>query len=232
LSFLTDWDLTLEEVDELITDNPSLRSFMAGYTAELKCRKLFFDNDERVSKVFKHDDHDRTKKGDICFTYRGHVFNIEVKSLQTNSIRDPRPAPKKPKKDWVSPYPEGTTKTATYQCDASDKREVVFKDGSKLATTCLLVGEFDLVAVNLHGFTGAWDFAFAKNADLPRVTGRSKATAHYTEYQKENLLATSMKMFNPMDTNLYAPTPWELLDEIILERAGAAEQEPVALIVD
>jgi hypothetical protein len=42
MGLLDDWQLTYDEVNELLTDNPSLRSFLSGYAAELKCRNLWF----------------------------------------------------------------------------------------------------------------------------------------------------------------------------------------------
>jgi hypothetical protein len=207
MGLLDDWQLSYDEINELLTDNPSLRSFLAGYAAELKCRNLWFGKEEaRVTNVKKYDDHDRTKKGDIALTYRGHDFNIEVKSLQTNSIK------------------EGKGR-ATFQCDASDRRPVVFLDGSTIETTCLLVGEFDLLAVNLFGFYGEWKFAFAKNKELPRVSGKRGKAKTYTEYQRDHLLASSMTMENP-PVPPYRMEPWSLLDELVEEReAGLAEPE-------
>lgn len=226
MGFLEDWDLSYGEINELLTDNPSLRSFVSGYAAELKCRDLWFRDDPRASNVFKYDDHDRTKKGDICLTYRGHTFNVEVKSLQMNSLRDPRPAPKRPKPGWSSPYPDGTARIGTFQCDASDRRKVTFRDGSSVETTCLLVGEFDVLAVNLHGFHGDWRFAFARNQDLPRVSGTRGQSKNYTEYQRSNLLATSMPIYHPVPGPIYRDEPWSLFDEIIKEReAGLVQDE-------
>lgn len=203
MGFLEDWDLSFEEIDELLTDNPSLRSFVSGYTAELKCRNLYFLNNERVTKVKKYDDHDRNKKGDISFEYKGLEFNVEVKSLQTNSIK----------------HLEDGTKKATFQCDASDRRPVAFPDGSQVETTCLLVGEFDLLAVNLFGFTGEWKFVFALNDHLPRVSGVRGAAKNYSEYQRALLLATSMPMTYP-PSDMYRDNPWELLDHLVIERTS------------
>lgn len=230
MGFLADWNLSYEEIDELLTHNPSLRSFVSGYAAELKCRDLYFSNDDRASNVFKYDDHDRTKKGDICITYRGQIFNIEVKSLQTNSIKGPRNPPKRPKLGWTSPYPFGTTKIATFQCDASDRRKVKFKDGSEVETTSLLVGEFDVLAVNLHGFHQDWVFAFAKNFDLPRIAGLKGASKNYTEYQKSNLLSTSMPIYYPTPGGIYRSEPWALFDELITEREAGQIPDEIAEI--
>jgi hypothetical protein len=215
MGFLEEWQLSFDEIDELLTDNASLRSFVSGYAAEMKCRRMWFSPDEnRVRNVIKYDDHDRTKKGDIAFDYRGQHLTVEVKSLQTNSIRQI----------------EGQKKKANFQCDASDRRAVIFSDGSTVQTTCLLVGEFDLLAVNLFGFHRKWVFAFAKNSDLPRVSGRGKAAANYTPAQRQELLASSMPMVDP-PASPYRLEPWSLLDELVEDRLqgkGTAEFSPSA----
>lgn len=200
MGFLEDWKLSFGEINELLTDNPSLRSFVSGYAAEMKARRMWFEPDKRVTGIGKPDDHDRTEKGDIYFQYKGYRFSVEVKSLQTNSIKK---------------FADGTMK-GTFQCDASDKRNVVLKDGTNFATTCLLVGEFDIIAVNLFGFYGEWQFVFAKNGDLPRLQGKRGAAASLSQVQQSELLATSMKMQHPI-TSPFRPEPWTLLDELIAD---------------
>src|SRR3989344_684509 len=83
---LTTLGLTAQELTEIVRENPSLRGFLSGYISEYKLRK-FFAADKRISNVRKYDDHDRSKKSDIVFTYKGVDISVEVKSLQTNSIR-------------------------------------------------------------------------------------------------------------------------------------------------
>jgi len=209
MGFLEDWDLSYDEINELLTDNPSLRSFVMGYAAEVKCRHLYFTDHPDVTDVQKYDDHDRLKKGDIAFKYKGHDFTVEVKSIQSNSMRVRK---------------DGTVRP-NFQCDASDRRVVRFKDGSEVNTTSLLVGEFDLLAVNLHAFYGEWRFAFAKNGDLPRLNGRRGAAKHFTEYQRQNLLSTLMPMANPPIEPYLLDDPFTLLDELIEERRRGLEPE-------
>jgi hypothetical protein len=60
--------------------------------------------------------------------------------------------------------------TGVAQVDASDSREISFPDGSKLKTTCLRRGEFDLLAINCFAFGEKWRFAFALNSELPANT--------------------------------------------------------------
>ena len=114
--------------------------------------------------------------------------------------------------------PVGTSKRAVFQCDASDKRKVLFADGTFVETTCLLVNEFDIVAVNLHGFYGSWEFVFAKNSDLPRVTGLHGKSREYTAAQRDMLLASSVHIFYPHAGAIFHKEPWMLFDSIIEER--------------
>ena len=83
----------------------------------------------------KYDNHDRKHKGDIAFNYKGFEIKVECKSLQTNSIRSIE-------KGYVGKF----------QCDASDRRPITLPDGTVIETTCLLVGEFDLLAVGIFNF--------------------------------------------------------------------------------
>lgn len=172
---------------------------MSGYVAEFQLRKKLKQT-SGISDVKKYDDHDRTKKNDISFMFQGHEFTIEVKSLQTNSIRR-----------------KETGTTATFQCDASDSRIVELPSGDSVKTTCLLVGEFDILAVNLFGFTGKWDFAFAINKDLPRSKYKN-----YTPEQQQYLLSTSMKITWPLQEP-YVKSLDEILLHLIAERTAPVE---------
>jgi hypothetical protein len=134
--------------------------------------------------------------------YREQNIRIEVKSLQTNSIRYIHSA---------SSDSEGYQQ-AKVQVDASDRREVTFPNGETLSTTCLLVGDFDLLAVNLFAFENKWHFAFAKNDDLPRSKYKK-----YSEDQRQFLLASAVTITWPLRPPFYED-PLKLLDEIVLDR--------------
>jgi hypothetical protein len=191
-TILQRWDITPEELTNAIDENPSLRGMLLGYIAEYKLRSSWFMNREGVSQLIKHDDHNRKKKGDLVINYKGREFIIESKSLQTNSV-------KKEEKRFVGKA----------QCDASDRRTVTFSDGSKLETTCLLAGEFDILAVNLFAFDDAWRFIFAKNSDLPRSTFR-----RYTPQQREKLLASLVRVTWPPEPP-FRDEPFSLMDELL-----------------
>lgn len=175
-SLLKRWDVTEEELTQVVDQNPSLRRMLFGYTAEVKLRQYIARN-ESVAGIEKDDDHDRKKKGDLRVAYKGREFVIETKSLQTNSIRK-----------------EDGGFFGKAQCDASDRREVTLPGGSTLNTTCLLVGEFDVLAINVFGFFDEWQFVFALNRDLPRSTFR-----RYTPEQRKYLLATLVPVTWPVD---------------------------------
>ena len=193
-TILDRWDVTPEELTELVEKNPSLRGMILGYLAELKLEKLWLSGDN-VSEVIKHDDHDRKKKGDRVIRYKGQEFIFESKSLQSAMIE-------KTEEGWIGKA----------QVDASDRREIVLPDNSRVTTTCLLKGEFDILAVNVFAFEEKWRFVFAKNPDLPTSSYRK-----YTPYQRQHLLATLVTVSWPPRPP-FSDEPFTLMNEIIQKR--------------
>ena len=206
MNILEQWRVSLDELSEAILANGSLRGMVFGYVAEIKLRELL--EHPEVSGLGKDDDHDRKKKGDLRFLYRGEEFKIESKSLQTarNKVL------------------EDSSFVGVSQVDASDRRTVTLPDGSQLQTTNLLVGEFDVLAVNCFSFEGKWNFAFARNRDLPRSTFRG-----YTPEQRAHLLATLVPVQWPPQ-GIFRADVFSLMDEMIVERLST-QQEGEALIV-
>ena len=190
-SILQRWDVTVEELTQVVDQNPSLRGMILGYLAELKLEKLWLRH-ESIADVSKHDDHDRKKKGDRVVLYKGKEFIFESKSLQTNSIR-------KTERGWIGKA----------QVDASDRRLVTLPDGTEVHTTCLLRNEFDVLAVNIFAFDEKWRFVFAKNSDLP--FSRYKG---YTEYQRRHLLATLVTVHWPPEPPFHEE-PFTLMNEML-----------------
>lgn len=190
-SILARWNFSDGELTQLIDNNPSLRGMVLGYMAEMKLDRLWL-SDPRFSEVTKHDDHDRGHHNDLVVVYRDREFTLESKSLQTSTVQR---------------TPEGWVGRA--QVDASDRREVALPDGSTVTTTCLLRGEFDILAVNLFAFGDEWRFSFAKNSDLP-----GSRYSRYTEYQRQHLLATMVDVSWPPQPPFRADL-FALLDEMI-----------------
>lgn len=190
-SILKRWGITEQDLTELVDQNPSLRGILLGYVAERKFHETYLDH-PAITEKGKDDDHDRTRKGDRRITYKGRSLVIEVKSLQTNLVKNLGDD------CWMGKS----------QVDASDSREVTFPDGSKLKTTCLLRGEFDLLAVNCFAFGDQWRFAFALNSELPQNTYKK-----YTEYQRQYLLPTLITVEWPLKPP-FTENPFELLDRL------------------
>lgn len=194
-NFLDALGLTNDEFTDIINNNPSLRGVIIGYTAEKMLRKIFA-NDNRIQSLHKDDDHDRSKKGDLNVVYKDYTFRFECKSLQTNSIK---------KNKASAPY----EMIGNYQCDASDCREISLKNNNKVKTTCLQVGEFDILAINMFAFNNKWDFAYILNKDLPRTK-----SSKYSDEDKQFLLHTSPKITLPLKEP-YVNDPFILMDKLI-----------------
>lgn len=203
-NILEKWDITVEELSDAILANGNLRGMVFGYVAEIKLRNLL-NASGRIESAIKDDDHDRKKKGDLRIVYRGNEFRVECKSLQTAQNRQ---------------LPEGTFQGGA-QVDGSDRRTVFLPDGSEVVTTNLLVGQFDVLAVNCFTFEDKWHFAFAKNKDLPRSTHKA-----YTEYQRQHLLATMVRVTWPA-SGLLTDNIFEVLDALIEDRKSGVAPDVV-----
>jgi len=206
-SILQRWGITEAQLTELVDQNPSLRGIMLGYVAEKKFHDTFLEHPE-ITEKGKDDDHDRKKKGDRRIVYKGKTLIIEVKSLQTATVKKLGPD------QW-----EGKS-----QVDGSDRRIIKFPDGSELNTTLLLRGEFDILAVNCFAFGEQWRFAFAKNKDLPTSNFKK-----YTEEQRKQLIASLVPVSWPPKPP-FTDNPFSLLDELVREmdiQAPTVEEKTV-----
>lgn len=202
-NLLRDWQISSKQISLLINQNPSLRGMLSGYVAELKLKELISILPD-ISYIYKFDDHNRKKKSDLYIIYRGKAFDVESKSLQTNTIKFDETS-----NIW----------TAKTQVDASDRRDVVLSSGKKLNTTLLLRGEFDILAVNCFGFGGQWKFLFAKNTDLPASTYKN-----YDEADRQELIASLIPVSLPVQSPFHESLK-DLLDEMIEEGLGATPDE-------
>lgn len=203
VNLLRDWRVSSKQISSLINQNPSLRGMLLGYVAELKLKELISVLPD-ISYTYKFDDHDRKKKSDLYIIYRGKAFDVEAKSLQTNTIK----------------FDETTRVwTAKTQVDASDRRDVILSSGKKLNTTLLKRGEFDILAVNCFGFSGEWKFLFAKNTDLPSSTFKK-----YEESDRKELIASLISVSLPSAPPFHESLK-ELLDSMIEAGLGKPPDE-------
>jgi transcriptional regulator with XRE-family HTH domain len=175
-NILEKWQIEIADLDRLILENPSLRGYMLGYLAEAKLRTMI-ESDSRVSDFRKYDDHDRKNKHDLEIKYKGKYYSVEVKSLQTNTVK----------------LLDDGSYIGRFQCDASDKRNVKLPDGGEISTTCLRFGDFDILAVNLFAFRGNWEYGFALNKNLP-----SSDYAKYPEEVRKQLIKSIIPISLPL----------------------------------
>lgn len=190
---LANLDLSLDDLDRLVAQNPSLRSFLIGYAAEHHLQASLADLG--ITDLGKPDDHDRTNKGDRLIEYEGEHFRLESKSLQSTSVAA-----------------AGDTLKARAQIDASDRRDLELPNGETVATVCLLRSDLDVVAINLYAFTYTWEFAYIDAADLPICKAR-----HLTHEQRRYLIATSVSVTYPLQAPFSRSLP-EILTRIASRR--------------
>lgn len=199
MTILEDWEITAEQLTEMLNENPSLRGMMLGYVAEFKLKEIITSFPE-VSFTTKFDDHNRKKKGDLYIVYHGRAFDVESKSLQTNMIQ----------------YDEASKKWfGKAQVDASDRRKIKLPSGEELNTTLLLRGEFDILAVNCFAFQNKWQFVFARNSDLPHSSYKK-----YSEEARRNLIASLVPVSYPPEPPFYQDLR-ELLEEMVANGEGS-----------
>ncbi len=189
-SILDYWSITPGNLTKLVNANPSLRGILFGYVAEHKLTELWFSGG-RIRYASKHDDHDRTRKGDHVISYRKKSFVVESKSLQSNSIREA----------------DGVWR-GKVQVDASDRRMLDLPSGDRVNTTLLKYGEFDLLAVNCFAFTGEWRFQFALNSELPCSTYK-----RYPVHIREQLIASLVEVTWP-PSGPFTDEPYSHLDKL------------------
>ncbi len=191
---LAEWDLTRDELNEIIAENPPVISVLSGFVTEYKFRKLWLGR-RGISNVTRPLAADRATKCDFVFQYLDRQFSVEVKSLDRPKVQQ-----------------EGDGWKGTFQCNASDSREVELPNGDKVVTNCLVVGQFDVLAVGLFSFGSQWRFAFARNDDLPRSRWKN-----YTEVQRKFLLPSSMRITWPLQPP-YSADLFGVLDSILRKR--------------
>ncbi len=191
---LEELGLTATDLTALVHDNPSLRGMVISYAAEQKLRANWLSGNE-ITYLGKPSDHDRRNKGDHLIEYQGNRFTIEIKSLQTRMV-----------------VKDGDIWRGRAQVDASDRRTVTLMDGNSLETTLLMVGEFDVLAVNCFAFGQGWKFVFAKNQDLPRSRYRN-----YTDEVRNQLLASLVPVSWPPEPP-FSDNLFTVLDDLISSR--------------
>lgn len=154
-----------EDLVQSIKRAPSLRGMILGYIAEEMFEKYVPQKYGFISSehIEKHNDHDRNfNKSDRTIAAHGRLYRIQLKSVQTNSIK--------------RNLSTGRLQ-ADVQNDASDSRFIRLPSGNSVVTTCYARGDYDVLAVPLFPFTGIWNFAYKRNIDCRATTSNKYTTA-------------------------------------------------------
>lgn len=186
-----------EDLVTSIKRAPSLRGMILGYIAEEMFEKYlpvkygFISSDD----IEKHDDHNRQfNKSDRTIRVDGRLYRIQLKSVQTNSI----------KRNLQTGLLQ-----ADVQNDASDSRTIHLPSGRSVTTNCYARGDYDILAVPLFPFTGEWSYAYKRNIDC-RATSSDKYLAEDACF----LLATTEIITWPL-TDAWTTDLGDLLSDAI-----------------
>ncbi|MNK27614.1 hypothetical protein D3C87_459760 [compost metagenome] len=141
---------SLNDIEEMVSENPSLRGYLQGYLAEKVLRKKL-EELPGVTSVTKIPD-SASEKGDFKVIYKGTPITIEVKSLATNSVKE----------DILTQTWQGTVRIKN-----TDKREIEVDGIGTVSSSKLFKGQFDILAVCCFAVSGQWDFVFMENKYIP-----------------------------------------------------------------
>lgn len=182
-------DFTQEELEEVITENSSLRGYLQGYLAEVSLKKQLLQI-PGVTSVIKIPDQGK-EKGDFKVVYKNKQITIEVKSIATNSVRD----------DVLNDTWQGKV-----QVKATDKWTIEVDGIGTITGTSLVKGKFDILAISCYAVSGKWDFVFIENEYLPEKTS-----------QIPGLIKTSFTI-NPATTPCLIEDIVDALDSVIAKK--------------
>ncbi|MFB6177841.1 MAG: hypothetical protein ABEI99_12005 [Halobaculum sp.] len=205
--YWNDWQLDPEEFNRIIDQNSNALSAIYGYVAEERLREGFLEGDPRVANVRSPEDQDSGDKGDWAFEYRGEPMKIEVKSLQTHTIRSVDTEQTKLGED------DGTRWRAGFHLKGSSDQRTVEYDGKEYNTTLMNVEEsdVDIMAVNLYRIEDRWRFAFLRVDDLPRSKG------DYPDGLRKQLAKSQIRLTVPLE-DPFTEDLYGLMDQILAER--------------
>jgi hypothetical protein len=207
--YWNEWKLDPEEFNRIIHQNSNALSAIYGYVAEERLREMFLEEDDRVENIRSPEDQDSTDKGDWAFDWRGEPMKIEVKSLQTHTI--------KRVDSTQTTFDGGDEQAIEWEAGfhlkgTSDQRKVEY-NGETFDTTLMNVADtdVDIMAVNLYRIEDEWRFAFLRVEDLPRSKG------NYPEGLREQLARSQIKLTIPLQ-DPFTDDLYGLMDEVLRDR--------------
>lgn len=141
---------SISDVEEMISENPSLRGYLHGYLAERVLKKKL-EAVPGVTSVAKIPD-SVPEKGDFRVIYNSTPITIEVKSIATESVRE----------NLLTQTWQGLVKIKN-----TDKRDIEVDGIGVISSSKLLKGQFDILAICCFAVSGEWDFVFIENKYIP-----------------------------------------------------------------
>lgn len=141
---------SMDDIQEMVDENPSLRGYLQGYLAERALRSQIMQIPE-VTSIRKIPDQS-FEKGDFEVVYKTVPITIEVKSIATNSVKE----------DLLTQAWQGTVGVKN-----TDRRDIEVNGLGTISTTKLIRGAFDILAICCFAVSGTWDFMFIENRFIP-----------------------------------------------------------------
>lgn len=182
--------VTIEDIKAIAKSNSSFRGFSQGYIAEVALRRQLLCV-EGVTSVEKIPDQS-LEKGDLKIGYNGIFLTLELKSLQTSSVR----------KDVIFDTWEGTVTVKN-----TDRRTLTLEDGTEFTTTSLVKGAFDILGICCLAVDGSWDFQFMESRFIP-------------EHDKIPGLAKTSFSVHPSHTPCLTSDPKKVLESAYRQKTG------------
>jgi hypothetical protein len=179
--------VTLEEIADLFRENSSLRGYCQGFVSERRLAQWLrtFPEIESVEKIPDQSE----EKGDLRVVYKGEILRIELKSIATDSVRH----------DVLNDTWQGKVRTK-----ATDRRDIEIDGVGVIRTSCLIKGEFDILAISTLPVDGQWTYMFMDAAFLP-------------ETANPGLIQTSFTL-NPLTTPGVQADPLKVFDSILAKK--------------
>jgi hypothetical protein len=195
------YNISLEELTELIEDNSHVKAFMGGQFSEFHFRKLIKTHPD-VTHWYKPSDNDASDKGDVVVTYKDVSIALEVKTVRTSS--SPKGKGFRVKTDLF-----GTTWHGHFQIRGSRSHTLDFLDGSKTRTYNVKRGQYDIIVVCVYPFTGKYEYMYCLEKNIPSLTPSDKTTP----LQASELLKGHMKIQWPPNEAIWTTDLSEILEQ-------------------
>jgi hypothetical protein len=158
-------DLSLDDLEGMMMENPNLKGYIQGYVAEMNLRRLLLQTPEVVSVTKIPDSRDQT--GDFSVVFRDETLIIEAKSLRSYTVQS----------DFLNQSWEGSV-------------QVCRSHGSKTSDdfpTIINHNEFDILAICCIAATEDWSFYFLEKLYYPDTIS---TPGHFPNRFKINPLTT------------------------------------------